>query len=77
MPTPRTKALSHERSDFYRFGYAMLGLTPMIEDSFTLALSSWQASMSENFDFSTHQDVFFYIPGYAVTDKFVLLSSNA
>jgi len=55
----------------------MLNLLAMIEDSFTLALSSWQASMIENLDFSTHQDVFFYVPGYAVTDKFVLLGSNA
>ena len=77
MPTPRKNSLSHERSDFYRFGYAMLGLTPMIEDSFALALCSWQTSMIENLHFSTHQDVFFYVPGYALTDEFVLLGSNA
>ena len=52
-------------------------LLPMIEDSFALALSSWQAAMIENLHFSTNQNVFLDVPGYAVTDQFVLFDFDA
>jgi hypothetical protein len=66
-------ALSRERSDFYRFGYATLGLTAMIEDSFAFAFSPGQSGVIQDLNFSTHQDMFADVSGNPLRDCSVLI----